>query len=178
MQLLVPVPKRSAFYSTDQKVENEENLDAHIPDYKNTHTYAAGSWPDKCTTYLLFMGSSLLPKDSCGPETADKHTKPCFFIWARRWLQMPRDMELNHKHTIIWCDHLSCANTWLRHLCSSGLPADGNCHFVGMRALGDHVWEKRQANGNLWLESYDLYMYMSIKGLVFCAFFMNNGAIP
>lgn len=68
--------------------------------------YAVGSWPDKCATYLLFMGSSLLPKDSCGPETADKHTKQArFFIWARRWLQMPWDMELNHKHAIIWWTH-------------------------------------------------------------------------
>lgn len=72
---------------------------------KKKSAYTAGSWPNKRTTYLLFTGSSLLPKDSCGPETADKHTKPAsFFIWARHWLQMPQDTELNHKHSIVWCN--------------------------------------------------------------------------
>lgn len=37
-----------------------------------------------------------------------------------------------------------CANTWLRHLCSSGLSRDGTCHFVGMRDLGASVWGKSQ----------------------------------
>lgn len=36
---------------------------------------AAGSRPDNCAVSLLFMGRSRLPKDSCGHETADKHTK-------------------------------------------------------------------------------------------------------
>lgn len=42
----------------------------------------------------------------------------------------------------------SSANTWLSHLCSSGLSGDGNCHLVGMRALEALVWGKRQVTGN------------------------------
>lgn len=69
---------------------------------------AAGSRPDNCAVSLLFMGTSRLPKDSCGHETADKHTKQAsFFISARRWLQMPPDMELNRRHAIVWCKVLS-----------------------------------------------------------------------
>lgn len=128
-------------------------LDTRIPHFKKRSTYAAGSWPGKCTTYLLFMGSSLLPKDSCGPETADKHTKPAsFFIWARHWLQMPRDSKLNHKHAIIWCDLLSPIQC--KHMVVTPLlircVGDGNCHFVGMRALRALVWGERWLTGAGW----------------------------
>lgn len=41
-------------------------------------------------------------------------------------------------------DAMSClqssANTWLWHLGSAGLSADGNCHFVSMRGSEVHVW--------------------------------------
>lgn len=49
-------------------------------------------------------------------------------------------------------DAISClqssANTWLWHLCSSGLSRDGNCHFVGIIALEVHVWGIRQVTRN------------------------------
>lgn len=41
-------------------------------------------------------------------------------------------------------DAMSClqssGNTWLRHLCSAGLPRDSNCHCVSMGALEAPVW--------------------------------------
>lgn len=79
MQLSVPVPPNNgAFYSAHQKAEkarSARHTPSTPPKERKGAACAAGSRPDNCAVSLLFMGRSRLPKDSCGHETADKHTK-------------------------------------------------------------------------------------------------------
>lgn len=75
------------------------------------------------------------------------------------------------------------ANTWLWHLCSSGLSRDGNCHFVGMIALEAPVWGKRQITGN-WDSNLMTFLHIVtrsnstvVKCLVFCMFIWSKSQI-
>lgn len=147
------VRETSILRRTSKGRNKKKNLaHTHAPRYRQrAHMLLAAGQPNPL--HLLFTGSSPhkpAPQASCGPETADKHTS--FFIWPRRWLQMPQDMELNHKHTLIWrnlSSSIQSKHMFLQHLCSSSLPG-GRWRGLG-GLLDDESSAKPQRLEEIWL---------------------------
>ncbi len=150
MQLSVPVPRDLHFIAQIKRYKTKEAF-THIPHYKKrAHMLLAPGQTNALRIYYLwaalyFQRTAVDLKQlintqsqqafSSGPDTDYR----CHETW-------------NLITSTLSFDAIPClqssANTWLWHLCASGLSGEGYCHFVGMRALEAHVWGIRQVTRN------------------------------
>lgn len=134
------------FIAQIKRLKNEGILGTQIPHHrrkKGAHMLLAPSQTN--ALHLYYLWAALLPKDSCGHETADKHTKQASFSSGP-----DTDYRCHETWNLITStlsfDAMSClqssADTWLRHLCSAGLSGNGNSAIderVGGTYLGEHI---------------------------------------
>lgn len=132
------VHQKSAFYGTDQKVLKRENLDAL--QRKKEHVRCWLLARQMCYVFIIYGHFQRTAVDL--KQLINTQSKHAFSFGPDADYRCHKTWNLIT--STLSFDAMSClqssANTWLWHLGSAGLSADGNCHFVSMRGSEVHVW--------------------------------------